>query len=261
MKTLFSALLLATTLNATAAEQPIRREWKVDGLTREALVYAPATAKEKSAPVVFGWHGHGGSMQNSARSFHIHTLWQEAIVVYPQGLNTPGRLTDPDGKRPGWQGRPGDQGDRDLKFFDAMLASLKKDYKVDEKRIYSTGHSNGGGFTYLLWATRGDVFAAMAPSAAAASNKRPEQPKPVLHLASENDPLVKYEWQKATIDGIKKLNKCSEEGKPWKGEKGCTEYASETGSPLVVFLHDGGHKYSTEAPALIVKFFKGQAKK
>ena len=85
-----------------------------------------------------------------------------------QGLNTPGALTDTEGKKPGWQKTFGDQDDRDLKFFDAVLATLKKDYKVDEKRIYATGHSNGGGFTYLLWAARGEVFAAVAPCAAAA---------------------------------------------------------------------------------------------
>jgi len=259
MKKLLFPLLLVTALGAPAADQPIRREWTVDGVKREALVHVPASAKEKAAPVVFGFHGHGGSMWNAARSFRCHELWPEAIVVYPQGLNTPGRLTDPEGKKSGWQGRAGDQEDRDLKFFDTVLASLKQDYKVDEKRIYSTGHSNGGGFTYLLWATRGDVFAALAPSAAAASNKRPSQPKPVLHLASESDPLVKYAWQQATLEGIKKLNRCGE-GKPWKDEKGCTEYQSEAGAPLVVYLHDGGHKYPQQAPALIVKFFKDHAK-
>ncbi len=254
-------LLFFTVLHAHAADLPVRREWTIDGVKREALVHVPANAREKAAPVVFGFHGHGGSMQNAARSFRLHELWPEAIVVYMQGLNTPGRLTDPEGKRPGWQGRVGDQGDRDLKFFDAVLASLKKDFKVDDKRIYSTGHSNGGGFTYLLWAAREEVFAALAPSASAASNKRPSTPRPVLHLASESDPLVKYEWQKLTIEGIKKLNKCNEEGKPWKGEKGCTEYASESGAPLVVYLHDGGHKYPREGPAIIVKFFKDHARK
>ena len=53
-------------------------------------------------------------------------------MVYPQGLNTPGKLTDPEGKKPGWQHGPGAEGDRDLKFFDAMLAEVRGDYKVDD---------------------------------------------------------------------------------------------------------------------------------
>jgi len=100
------------------------------------------------------------------------------------------------------------------------------------------GHSNGGGFTYLLWAARGDVFAAVAPCAAAA---RPEfkqhmKPKPVLHMAGENDPLVKFAWQQRTIDELRKINGCGE-GKPW-GEH-CTMYPSKIGTPVVTYCTGG----------------------
>src|SRR5262245_54493239 len=102
--------------------QLTRREWTIGDTAREALLHVPATANATQAPIVFVFHGHGGNMRNAARSFHIHTLWPDAIVVYPQGLNTPGRLTDPEGKLPGWQPNVGDQGDRDVKFFEAVLA-------------------------------------------------------------------------------------------------------------------------------------------
>ena len=241
-----------------SAEQPARREWTVDGVTREALVHAPSKAKTEATPLVFAFHGHGGTMNNAARTFAYHTLWPDAIVVYPQGLNTPGRLTDPEGKKPGWQSGPGDQGDRDLKFFDTILESLRHDCKVDAKRIYATGHSNGGGFTYLLWAMRGDRFAAVAPSAAAAPKVQSLlKPKPVLHLAGENDPLVKYAWQQFTMTALRKLNECGE-GKSW--EKFCTLYPSKIGTPVVTFIHPGGHQFPSEAPATIVKFFKEHAR-
>lgn len=233
-----------------------RWELQVNGVQREVVVYAPASAKEKVAPVVFIFHGHGGNMRNAARSFAMHQHWPEAIAVYPQGLNTPGRLTDPEGKKPGWQSGVGAQEDRDLKFFDALLAKLKQDFKVDAKRIYSTGHSNGGGFTYLLWAERGDVFAAVAPSASAAAGRQGEKlkPKPAMHLAGEKDPLVKYEWQKATMAAVRKLNGCDADGKPW--DKLATEYPSKTGTPFVAFIHPGGHEFHRDAPALIAKFFQ-----
>lgn len=92
------------------AGEPARQTWSVDGVEREGLVYAPESAKKSPTPIVFVFHGHGGSMKNAARQFHIHDLWPEAIAVYLQGLNTPGRLTDPEGKKPGWQSGPGDQG-------------------------------------------------------------------------------------------------------------------------------------------------------
>ena len=255
----FIALLFIAPTIGDAAEPMTEKEWTVDGVVRQGLVYAPTSAKKSPTPVVFAFHGHGGNMNQAARSFGFHSEWPEAIVVYLQGLKTPGKLTDPEGKRPGWQSGRGDQDDRDLKFFDAVVASLKSDYKVDEKRIYATGHSNGGGFTYLLWATRGDVFAAVAPCAAIPSfESRNLKPKPALHLASETDPLVKWDWQKKAIDLVLKINGCDAEGSPWhkSGDLTGTIYSSKNGTPFVTLIHPGGHKFPSEAPALITKFFK-----
>jgi polyhydroxybutyrate depolymerase len=227
----------------------------VDGVARTALVYAPTNAKTASTPVVFVFHGHGGSAANVVQRFAINRHWPEAISVYMQGLDTPGQLTDPQGKLPGWQTAIGDQGDRDLKFFDAMLARLKQDYDVDAKRIYCTGHSNGGGFTYLLWLARGDVFAAVAPSAAAAKYANQLKPKPALIMGGTEDPVVPFGWQKATIYVVSRVNRCAATGQPWG--KQCTIYPSQSGTPVVTFIYPGGHEFnSASSPALIVKFFK-----
>ncbi len=253
------SLILLALHPAFSADALTRLEFTVDGTVREALIAVPPKAKTSPAPLVFAFHGHGGNMNNAARMYPIHTLWPEAIVVFPQGLNTVGQLTDPEGKKPGWQGAAGAQGDRDLKFFDTMLSSLESKFKVDPKRIYSTGHSNGGGFTYLLWAERGEKFAAFAPSAAAARGAQGKlKPKPVLHLAGENDPLVKFAWQKVMIEYVKKVNG-SGEGETWESQPGCTLFPSKNGAPVVTFIHPGTHAYPSEAPALIVKFFKQHA--
>src|SRR5476651_1982233 len=147
------------------ATEPQVIHWTVGGIDRQALVYIPESAKSTATPIVFVFHGHGGNMNMMFRSRGFDKLWPEAIIVSPQGLNTPGRLTDPNGELPGWQSGPGDMNDRDLLFFDAMLKTLHEQYKIDDKRIYATGHSNGGGFTYLLLETRNDILAAAAPSA------------------------------------------------------------------------------------------------
>lgn len=230
------------------------RTIQVGERTREYLLRVPRKSS-KPAPVMFGFHGHGGNARNAARTFHLEKHWPEAIVVYMQGIPTPGMLTDPEGKRNGWQSGPDTLEDRDLKFFDAVLEELKKDYKVDESRIYSTGHSNGGGFTYLLWATRPKVFAAVAPSAAAAGKVRKLiTPKPVMHLAGEKDILVKYRWQELTMAGIRRINQCEDEGKEWS--RYGILYPSKLGTPVVTYIHPGTHKYPSEGSELIVKFFK-----
>lgn len=188
----FLATLLALPLLAsrTSAAELLRREWEVDGVAREALLAIPAAASDTPAPLVFCFHGHGGSMRNAARQFHLHTEWPEAICVYMQGLNTPGRLTDPEGRRSGWQHSAGDQQNRDLKFFDAVLASIRKDYRVDERRIHSTGHSNGGGFTYLLWKERSSKQSRPSnPVSSAARNSHGKVPqKSALHHSEHPSP-------------------------------------------------------------------------
>jgi polyhydroxybutyrate depolymerase len=257
MKILALALLLApAALHALTPGKLI-----VEDVTRTFLLHTPEGDKTKPAPLIFAFHGHGGGMTQAAKSFHLHTAWPEAVVVYPQGLNTPGQLTDPEGKKPGWQSQAGILGDRDLKFFDALLAHLKATHPIDPKRIYSTGHSNGGGFTYLLWAERYEVFAAMAPSASAGLKSLPRlKPKPALHIAATNDPLVKYAWQSRMIEALKGINGCSS-GQAWELEPHCTLYPSATGTPLITALHEGGHKYPPQAPAVIVKFFQAHAQK
>src|SRR5271166_368773 len=126
---LLSTFGLATRGSETLGFQQM--PFTVDGVARTALVFAPPTAKTASTPLVFVFHGHGGSARQAERSFRMEREWPEAIVVYMQGLPTVGQVTDPQGTRAGWQAAVGDGGDRDLKFFDAVLARVKQDYDVD----------------------------------------------------------------------------------------------------------------------------------
>ncbi|WP_184544798.1 alpha/beta hydrolase family esterase [Mucilaginibacter sp. FT3.2] len=233
--------------------------WMVDGTDRQALVYIPATAKTDLTPVIFAFHGFGSDMQTMCSQHRFDKYWPEAIIVWPQGLNSPGgRVSVVD--KPGWQLRQGTRNDRDLHFFDTMLQSLRANYKVDDKRIYATGHSNGGAFTYLLWATRGNVLAAVAPSAAPTvpTVNSLLKPLPALQITGTNDHLVAPEKQLETFNTVLKVNSCSEEGKT--DDTGATYYPSATGNTTILFKHPGGHIYPQEAIPVVIKFFKSVAK-
>ena len=121
------------------AQEPALRTWEVDGVQREALVYAPSKKSDGKAPLV---STGGGTARHAGRTHHFHETWPEAIVVYMQGLNTPGKLTDPEGKKSGWQSGPGDQRDRDLKFFDAVLASMKTTYRCIPRHLPPEKHGD-----------------------------------------------------------------------------------------------------------------------
>ncbi|MDB6072130.1 MAG: esterase [Verrucomicrobiales bacterium] len=262
-----------------------RRAWTVDGVEREAMVYIPE-GKETSAkapsgkaaqenkgsgdespedegsekavgrPLVFVFHGHGGSMAQAVRSLPIHIGWPEAVCVWPQGLPTPGKLTDPEGKRNGWQMSEGDQGNRDLKFYDAMLKDLLTggDH-VDAARVFALGHSNGGAFTYLLWAERPDTLSAVAPSGAVAAKTLPKlklHPKPMLAIAGREDPLVRFSWQERMIQSLLRSNGCT----PPPLKNGLTDHPSPTQTPIRTLIHHVGHAIPREATPEIANFFQ-----
>lgn len=263
----FAVVILVTTLNVLSAQRPgglpaqlaglTRQTWTLGSVERSALVAAPkGTIPGKGSPLVLVFHGHGGSSANAARTFRIHEQWPEAVVVYPQGLPTPGVVTDPEGKLPGWQQSPGGSGDRDLQLVDAMLKWAKERFTIDPARIFAAGHSNGGTMCYVLWSARHDQFTAFAPSssvfrlAMAATAK----PKPAFVIAGRQDALVPFATQQVSLRAMLKLNQADAIGQPWSG--GAVRHPSATGTDVIAYIHDGGHPMPDDAGALMVRFFK-----
>jgi polyhydroxybutyrate depolymerase len=246
--------LFAVSVNMVGAAFAPEREvvtLPIEGVDRQAIVEAPAEAAKTASPLVFGFHGHGGTMRHSARSYQLARHWPEAIVVYPQGLNTATK-NDPKGERPGWQNVVSRNGDRDLKFVDALLEHLRGKYKVDSKRIFAMGHSNGGGFTYLLMRERPKVFAGYGPSSANGFvGVGPA--KPVFHIAGRKDPLVTFESQMKTLDALYAKNNLGAK-EAWSSD--CIYYPSKTGTPVATYITDADHTFQSAAVPFMVRFFK-----
>lgn len=228
----------------------------IDGVRRQALILAPANASRSAErlPLLFAFHGHGGNMVQTAAQMHFDKVWPEAIVVYMQGLPTK-TGGDPSGDQPGWQQEPGQFADRDLEFFDAVLAAVRKVLPVDDNRVYATGFSNGGIFTYLLWGTRPKTFAALAVVAA---EKFPgvhlTVPIPFLQITGEQDANVPFQRQLASIAIAREVDGSTGSGHSC-GE-GCTAYASSRGTPVITHIDPAGHVYPHYASGAIVDFLK-----
>lgn len=244
--------------------------WKVGDSEREGLVYFPPAPNDAKAelpeptpnatPLIIAFHGHGGRPQHVARKLAYHKLWPEAIVVYPQGLPTAVPVIDVQGRFSGWQKYIGDQDDRDLALFDVIVETMQKEHPFDENRLYCSGHSNGGFFTYVLCAARGDQLAAVAPIAAMVDQRdfSKQTPLPVFHVAGERDRLVRFAAQERSIEQLVQLNGCEPDGKA-DGPYG-TLYSSESGPPVFAYRHPGGHEVPEEAPAAIIQFFQQHAR-
>jgi polyhydroxybutyrate depolymerase len=223
--------------------------WKIAGEARAASVYAPSgTSPTGRAPLVFSFHGHGDSVENFQRT-GLHGAFPEAIVVYPEGSAV--RL---DGNT-GWQAEKGEDHDRDLQFLDAMVASLREKFAVDDARIFATGFSNGGSFTYLLWAERSNVFAAFAPvSTRSRPGVVPTVPKPVLQVGGRQDGTVGFREQLSTIDRARRVNGALDNGESCG--TGCTLYGARANAPVIAWIHSGGHEYPAGTADGITKFFR-----
>ncbi len=223
--------------------------WNVDSVERQAIVYSPAKFAGK-APLVFSFHGHGDTALNF-ESVGLQDAWPEAVVVYPQGL-----ASSRDGA-PGWQNESGLDGDRDLKLVDQAIAELHKTFPIDDNRIYTTGFSNGARFTYLLWAVRPNIFAAFGPVAGMlAPSQMLNVPKPVVHIAGQQDRTNAFALQVQSIELAKRVNGVSDKGKSCGHD--CMLYTGK-GAPVMTMIHPGAHTYPEGTSELIVRFFKQHA--
>jgi polyhydroxybutyrate depolymerase len=248
-------------LTAQVRPTPFARQtWTVNGVERSAVVAVPVQPAPKTGvPLVLVFHGHGGTADHSARMFLMHPHWADALVIYAQGLPTPGRLTDPEGAKPGWQSRPADHNDPDLKYVDAIIAWAKTKFRIDPARIYAAGHSNGGTMTYVLWAARPDVFAAFAASGSVFRKEliASAKPKPALIIAGEKDQLVPFALQEVSLAAVLRLNGASRSSVPYS--HGVVLHKSTSGADVGAYIYPGDHTMPANAGELMVKFFKDHA--
>ena len=264
-------LFIASLALVVSAQDPpalTSESWTVDGVERTALVAVPRQIPEKSVvPLVLVFHGHGGTSAQAARSFKIHEAWPEALVMYPQGLPTSGKILDFLGERPGWQHLAGLENDRDLKLVDAMLSWAKSRFTIDAAHTFAAGHSNGGSMVYVLWSVRPEQFAGFAPSSSVfpAAVIGGAKPKPAFIVIGKQDALVPFKLQEYSLKGALRINEADTDDKKWapgiktEGADDLRRHApakSGRGAEIVTYIHAGTHSLPPDAGALMVKFFQ-----
>ena len=261
-----SGAVLSTATGAWAVAPPVRRalsytsgrhvvSLRAAGLRRTAVLVVPSDLT-KAAPLVFAFHGHGGSGAAFERKFKIEQYWPAAIVVYPDGLPGHKGRTDPEGKKSGWQTAVGEDGDRDLAFYDVMLTTLRSKLDVDADRIYVVGHSNGSAFTSLLLNQRGGAIAATANSSSqpSAAQLDSDPVRSMFMSMGTHDPIVPYENQRKAIP-IAEHKLGIEPSKTTT--RGYLRVEHGRGNlELDTYVHPGGHPTPTGVPRLIVEFFR-----
>lgn len=217
---------------------------------RQTRLVRPQGAGEEKAPLVLVFHGSGGSGPSAMRSMGIHVEMPEAFVASPTGLMRFSQVAGRDAR--GWVSWPLDESNRDFAFVSALLDQLMQEYPIDEKRIYAMGHSNGGGFTYALWAGMGERFAGFAPSAAAPGARLQGGSKPIFMQGRRGDEVVPFAQQKETMQAV--LSRLGAGTLPDR-----TGTVRRTGSgdvPVWVRISEGSHQFDGESLPEIAAFFR-----
>lgn len=200
--------------------------------------YAPGTPM----PLVFAWHGMGGSGSMARSYFRLETAaGNGAIFVYPDGLPVGDGST-------GWELTATGI---DVALFDALLAYVSDNYCIDRNRIFSTGHSFGGMFTNNLACHRGDILRAIAPVAGMPPFGRNvtcagNVAAWVIH--GENDATVDFtSGGIGTRDFWIGKNGCSTTLEPVAtSPAGCVEYQGcQPDLPVAWCVHTQGHNWPT----------------
>lgn len=144
-------------------------ELNVDSTPRKFIVHVPGGYDPaRPTPVVFVFHG---SNQNGSLMYK-NTAWvdqaekENILLVFPSSWEY--FITRENRVEEKWNdvrlvelAQPGAELKNDVHFVQVILEQLRATFNLDEKRIYATGGSNGGGFVVSRLAVQmNDVFAA-----------------------------------------------------------------------------------------------------
>lgn len=250
---------------SASAPESGRFDITVDGETREYIIAIPDDY-DANQPyrLVFAWHPWGGSAEQVAGNgnsgyYGLQGQAQgSAIFVSPDGLDFGGN-----GK--GW----GNEGGKDLAFFDAMMERFESELCIDRARVFSTGFSFGGMMSWALGCGRGDVVRAIAPMAGNTTVSGcldGDSPVAVMGFHGDDDTVVTISGGRVGRDVFIERNHCGE-GAPsdstycegaGQDRQPCeciTYQGCDAGYPVTWCEFNGPHTPAPNSAATIWNFF------
>lgn len=236
----------------------------IDGLSRTYLLNLPPNYNDASDfALVIGLHGGAGSATQMEKNYFLteKANKENFAIVYAEGIQSDGIL-----KARTWNAGTCcdyavEKNIDDVKFISLLIDELLKNYpKLNRKKVYVTGMSNGAMMSYRLACELSNKIAAIAPVAGSMVTTQPcvsIRPVPVLHIHSKLDTKVPYNGGKSTfgfiippveqgINAWLKNNSCNTTSKTVQNfEKySIAKWANCTNSSVEIYLtKDGGHSW------------------
>ena len=170
----------------------------------------------QAIPVVVGFHGGGGKKEGFVRtgcsegdtssSNCLSSLADREgfALVLPDGVDgrgLRGRSWNAGGGADGFRCVGGEAcatDSDDVAYFDDLVTELRRAVRLDDRRIFAMGMSNGGAMAHRLACERADVVASIAAvsganQALASPGCVPSRPIAVLHVHGTEDPCWGYD--------------------------------------------------------------------
>lgn len=191
--------LLFAFLTALLAVVPCRalENLTVGGTVRTMKVHVPADLP-KGAPLVIACHG-----ANQDAEWHdSHSKWSAVadtakfVLVFPNGINHFWDIS----------------GNTDINFVLAIIDEMQKRHSIDTSRVYLTGFSMGGMFTYFCANRIPDRIAAFCPVSGypmGDKSANSARPVPIFHTHGTGDDVCVFSGVQPTLDNWIKRNGCN----------------------------------------------------
>lgn len=248
------------------------RKLRVGDDERSYVLHVPANLDHNNpAPLVLVFHGRLGTGQLMEQMTGFSEMANQGfIVAYPDGI---GRS---------WNAGHGvglaeSEGVDDVGFIARLIDALSAEFKIDPRRIYAAGMSNGGMFAYRLACELKGRIAAVASVAGPlppqiADHCNQAGPLSILHIHGTADRIVPWEGGETSsggkilsVDATMHLwagaQKCSEQSVITfsKGNVSCQSYSNcSTGAAVSLCrVEGGGHTWPGSQPAGILEAVVG----
>jgi len=214
----------------------------VNGTSRNYIVYAPKNLGE-GRPLLISCHGMNQDANYQKGMLVIESVADTAkfVTVFPNGIDK------------GWD----ISGDRDIKFVEALIDKMVDQYKIDRNRVYLSGFSMGGMFTYHAMNKIPDKIAAFAPISGypmgGTTANASVRPIPIIHTHGTGDDVVNFGGVQGALNAWIKHNGCPTTAKVEKNYRGTPHITRHTWGPgndgvevVLMELADKGHWISND---------------
>ena len=214
----------------------------VNGTVRNYIVYAPKNLGE-NRPLLISCHGMNQDAAYQKGMLTIESVADTAkfVTVFPNGIDH------------GWD----ISGDRDINFVLALIDEMVDKYKIDRNRVYLSGFSMGGMFTYHAMNRIADKIAAFAPISGypmgGTTANASVRPIPIIHTHGTGDDVVNFGGVQGALNAWINHNHCPTQAMVVSSYRGASHITRRTWGPgdnnvevVLMELKDKGHWISND---------------